>query len=543
MLKKLTINDLSVSLKDEDFEVTAQKLKNSHPEYFLFQDKALEHIRVAIDNPSFYKHFVIVGPNGSGKKDGIIQLLNKEYKTPVIYEPFPNVTGLIGLPNKNEYYPGRIVQARGGFLILPLEQLIKDTYCYDILKSCLLLEKIQFGYLPELLFYQNFDRTYPDIPIDLRVILVGEEYHFEHLYRKDMDLIDVFKMKIELEDEVNLNKNNITKFSILVDTFPKTGYPKANKKAKKRLLEESLRINESQLKFTSNIAYIQSIFSEVAVRSKNKKILSEKEVEIGIQSKEYRNSISKRKYYEELKNGLYNIILTGSRLGRINALSIMTDYSNNQEYGQLSIISSRAMMGTGSFINIEREVNLSGDIHDKGIFILQSYLKGLFSNLNTFGLDASIMFEQSYSPVDGDSASVAELLAILSALSGLEIPSNIAITGSMTQYGEILPIGSINQKIEAWHSIIKVLGKPSSTYKMFMPASNINNLLLSHDVIQSVKDEKLLIYSSTHVSEIIPLILDIPMGKIEKDGKYSKNSLLRMIEDRVESKKELEKEE
>ncbi len=211
MLKKLTINDLAVTLKDEEFVVTPQKLKNSHPEYFLFQDKALEHIKIAIDNPIFYKHFVIVGPNGSGKKDSIINFLKKEHKEPVVYEPFPSVTGLIGLPTKDEYFPGRIVQASGGFLVLPLEQIIKDSNCYDILKSCLLLEKIQFGYMPELLFYQNFDRTHPDIPINVRVILVGEEYTFEHLYRKDMDLIDVFKMKIELEDEVYLNKSNITK--------------------------------------------------------------------------------------------------------------------------------------------------------------------------------------------------------------------------------------------------------------------------------------------------------------------------------------------
>lgn len=463
--------------------------------------------------------------------------------TPIVYEPYPSVTGLIGKPHKNDYIPGRIVYANGGYLILPIEQLLKEQQSYDILKSCLLNEKIEFSYLPELLFFQNLDRNFPDIPIDVRVILVGEEFMYEQLCRRDFGLYDVFKMKVELEEEITLNKKNISKFSILVDSFHKQGYKKADTKAKKRLLDEALRVNESKLKFTSNIAYIKSIYAESAVLAKKKKVFGEKEIELGLRSKEYRSSISKRKYYQDLEDGIYNITLKESRLGRINALSIMTDYSNNQEYGQLSIISSRAMMGTGSFINIEREVNLSGDIHDKGIFILQSYLKGLFSNLNSFGLDASIMFEQSYSPVDGDSASVAELLALLSALSGIEIPSNIAVTGSMTQYGEILPVGSITQKIEAWHSIIKILGKGKNKYKIFMPASNINNLILTNDVIESVKDEKLTIFSFTHVSEIIPLIFDVPMGQIEKDGKYTKNSLLRLIEDRVENKKEIEKEE
>lgn len=140
------------------------------------------------------------------------------------------------------------------------------------------------------------------------------------------------------------------------------------------------------------------------------------------------------------------IQLKGKKTGRINGLSVILLHSSLADFGQVNQVSARVALGSGNFINIEREVNLSGDLHDKGVFILQSYIKGMFSHIQSFGLDASILFEQNYSPIDGDSASCAELLAILSALAGLEIPCNIAVTGALSQYGEILPVGSVNTK-------------------------------------------------------------------------------------------------
>ena len=238
---------------------------------------------------------------------------------------------------------------------------------------------------------------------------------------------------------------------------------------------------------------------------------------------------------------MYNITLSGKRLGRINGLSIFTPYSTHQEYGQVSVISSRALMGSGNFINIEREVNLSGDVHDKGVFILQSYLKGLFANFSAFAVDISILFEQSHSIVDGDSATVAELIATLSALSGYEIPSNIAITGSMSQYGEIMPVGAINQKVEAWFAISRLLGSPKDSYSVYIPTANAKDLVLSNEIIKAIQENKFNVYSFSHVTEVVPEILKIPMGKIEKDGKYTPDSILRRIEDRLEKKKEVEK--
>jgi predicted ATP-dependent protease len=579
MLKKLTKTDVTVDLKDSDFK-PEPKEKDFHSDYFVFQIEALKQIRLALDNPQFFRHFIITGEEGSGKRSSVVNLLRKEYSekikfpkkyyfrksntivtdpeikegltplfdpdaetTPVIFDATPNTMSLVGIPTEKKYYPGNLVKAAGGFLILPISKLVEDPIVYDLLKSCLLYEQIDFINLPEKSFFQPLDRTLPQFPLDARIILIGEDHVYEQLLKKDHNLHEVFKMKVDLETEAELTKKNIARFSNLIDTLSLADYPPPNPSAKKRLLEEALKLNESKTKFTLNIAEIKSIYEESMVFAKSKKdvkgaSLNEADIELALQNIEKRESMPKKKYYEDLKNGMYNMSLTGKRLGRINGLSILTPFTSHQEFGQVNVISSRALMGTGNFINIEREVNLSGDVHDKGVFILQSYLKGLFSNFASLGVDISILFEQSHFVVDGDSASVAELIATLSALSGAEIPCNIAVTGSMSQYGEIMPVGAINQKIEAWYSISKLLGSPREIYSVYIPTANAKDLILNPEIRKAVGENKFNIYSFSHVADVIPEILKLQLGKIEKDGKYTQDSILRRIEDRLEKKKE-----
>jgi predicted ATP-dependent protease len=579
MLKKMTPNDVSIVLKDSDFSKPNSSDKSFTPDYFIFQSNAVKQIRTALDNPNFYPNFIIAGPEGAGKRSGLINLLEKEYsrkrnfqkyyysrrsgaviqnpvsldgltplfgqendKVPIIYDPTPNIMSLVGIPTEKKYHPGNLIKASGGFLILPIFKLISEPNVYDVLKSCLLSKVIDFINLPELNFFQTMDRTLPQFPIDVRVILIGEEYHFEQLIKKDYGLGDIFKLKIDLEYEIELNKKNISRFSVLLENLKVPKYPSLNLSGKKRMLEEALALNDSKTKFSLNISDIKSVYEEAMVLFKDKSLkngLGTKEVKAAIDTIDYRFSLPKRQYYEDLKNGIYNIILTGSRLGRINGLSILTPFSTFKEFGQVNVISSRALMGTGNFINIEREVNLSGDVHDKGVFILQSFLKGLFSSFPTLGVDISILFEQNHSLVDGDSATVAELLTTISALSGLEIPCNIAITGSMSQYGEVMPVGAINQKLLAWYEITQILGTPKDTYYAYIPEANRKDIILSEEIRNAIQKKKFMIISYIHVSDVVPEIMGLPFGKIEKDGKYSKGSILRKIEDKLEKRERI----
>jgi predicted ATP-dependent protease len=578
MLKKLNPKDVSVEFKDKDFVV--KNGKHFSTEYFIFQEESLKVIRQALDNPEFYPHFIITGQEGSGKRSGILSLLKKEYSkkntdkkyyysrqtnsilenpsnsegltplfdieksdTPIIYDPTPNTMSLVGIPAERKYHPGNLVKAYGGYLILPLFKMVSEPNVFDVLKSCLLNGTIDFINLPEVNFFQYMDRTLPQFPINVRVILIGEEYLVEQLLKKDMSLGDVFKLKIDLEYESDLNEKNIKRFSVLLDSLAKDGYPTIDTGGKKRLFEEALIQNESKTKFSLNVTETKSIYEEAMVlfkNRKNKSKIGEKEIQEALDTMDRRFSLPRKKYYEDLKSGIYNITLSGSRLGRINGLSIFTPFGTFQEYGQVNVISSRALMGTGTFINIEREVNLSGDVHDKGVFILQSYLKGLFSNFPSLGVDISILFEQNHTLVDGDSATIAELLASLSALSGIEIPCNIAITGSMSQYGEVMSVGAITQKVEAWCEITKLLGDKKTIYKVFIPHPNTKDLILSRNVRAAMAGKNFSVYSFSHVSEVIPEIMGLELGTIGKDGHFTKGSLLRLIEDKLEPKKEID---
>lgn len=578
MSKKLNPSDVFVDLKDKDFQVPRGKRFST--DYFIFQEDALKLIRQALDNPEFYPHFLITGMEGTGKRSGLISLLKTEYSkkqdikkfyysrqsnsivedpvitkdltplfdmdcttSPVIYDPTPNTMSLVGIPAERKYHPGNLVKAYGGYLILPLFKLVTEPNVFNVLKSCLLNEAIDFINLPEVNFFQDLDRTLPQFPIHVRVILIGEEYLVEQLLKKDNSLGDVFKLKVDLEYEADVNPENIRRFSMLLDSLGKEGYPKIDITGKKRLFEDALMQNESKSKFSLNVSETKSIYEEAMVLFKNKKgskTIGEKEIEKAIESMDRRFSLPRKKYYEDLGSGIYNIKLTGSRLGRINGLSIFTPFGTFQEFGQVNVISSRALMGSGNFINIEREVNLSGDVHDKGVFILQSYLKGLFSNFPSLGVDISILFEQNNTVVDGDSATIAELLATLSALSGIEIPCNIAITGSMSQYGEVMPVGATTQKVEAWFEISRLLGDNKSIYKVFLPHQNTKDLILSKKVRTAMNTKRFQVFAFSHVSEVIPEIMGISLGKIEKDGHFTDGSLLRIIENKLEPKKDQE---
>jgi predicted ATP-dependent protease len=574
MLKKLLSKDLSVTIKLSESKKVE---KDPQQGYFIFQEEAVGNLRYALNHPNFYKHIIITGDEGLGKRVGIQSLLKREYQkklsckkyyylrtnntivfdpdytegmiplfdtdadlSPVIYDPTPSTVSLVGLPFEKKYHAGSLVKGCGGFLILPIHRLFEDKHLYDILRSCLVTEKIDFMKLPELNFFQKMDRTFPHIPIDVRVILIGTEDSYNYLYSIDNDLHEVFPIRIDLESEAEINKKNISKFFTLVDTFSRDSYPKANPSAKLRLLEEALRANESKNRFSLKLSLSKSILEEAMVLFSEKKEVNSKDIEFSIQNIEKRNSIFKRRYFDSLKSGDYLLSFTGARIGRVNALSILTNPNLDLEYGQVNLVSARAMVGGGNFLNIDREVNLSGDIHDKGVLILQSFVKSAFSHLGSFSIDASIVFEQNYSMIDGDSASMAMLIALLSALSHTAIPANIAIMGSVSQHGDALPVGGINLKIRGFYEVTSLLGKSKEGYIAFLPESNVKNIVLPNEIVKAVSAGKFKIFSFSHIQDLIPKIFATPLGKLEKDGKYTKNSIFRKIEEQLKRKKDPE---
>jgi predicted ATP-dependent protease len=572
MLKKLTAEDVAVPFFQKKISKASKKSSKFNFQYFLFQEEALKVLRHALNHPSIYPNIILTGADGTGKRTGILELLKTEYgkispfpkyyyspednhisiqksensiqlfgketnQTPVVYELNPNFTNVFGGFQNGKFLPGHLIQSSGGFLIIPINRLLDQAF-YDFLKNSLFLQKIDFKSLPENYFLKDFPRNFPPIPIYTRVILLGDEHSFERLLKIDNGLGDVFKIKVDLEYEADLNLENFHKFEGFIEYLARKMKIKIHRSGVQRLLEEALVFNENKKKFSLVVSDIKAIFEEsvILAKEKKKKEIREEEIELALKEIHKRFSGPKKRYFDALKHNIYKIQLTGKRVGRINGMSIFTPYVSYQEFGQISTISARVIMGSGNLINIEREVNLSGDIHDRGIFVLQSYLKGLFHKFQGFGMDVSILFEQNHSIIDGDSATVAEFLAVLSAMSDVPIPANLAITGSMTQYGESLPIGAVIQKLESYFEISKLIGSSKEIYEAFIPEQNVRDLILSRELRKYIQKGKFRLIAYSHVEEVVEHIFRMPFGKLEKDGKYTPGSLLRIIEDKLEKR-------
>lgn len=524
------------------FKAVKPKQLKGLPDFLVFHKEEVRTFHQALENPELFRHILITGPEIESNLLQFAQYLTEQVKhRPVIAEPTPTLLSLAGYPNSEKYRPGRIAEAEDGLLLLPLRPLVEDPDLYYFLKGVLLTGKIDFLALPEGPDSRHINRFHPSIESRFRLILIGEETEVDSISQLDPDFYGGFDFKIHMPYEVNLTSAWLPVFSGLVKSWEKPGYPSLDQSALDALLELALRWNDSQTKLSLHLSELRSFVTEVlALSKKSKKTLGRAQIEAAPEEIQKRTAIHKRKYRENIKEGLISVPLKGKKTGRINGLSVILLQSSLLDFGQVNQVSARVSLGSGNLINIEREVNLSGDLHDKGVFILQSYIKGMFSHIQSFGLDASILFEQNSSPIDGDSASCAELLALLSALSDLEIPCNIAVTGALSQYGDILPVGSVNTKIQAWYDVTKLAGSPSETYTLYLPKDNVRDLNLPREILNSMKTGRFKIVSCSHVEDLIPEVFGAPAGRMTKFGSYPSGSLFRLIEERIDKKRDSE---
>ncbi|TGM58703.1 AAA family ATPase [Leptospira adleri] len=540
MIKRITAAQAEIKL-----HAGKQRPKNGLPDFLAFHREELSSLPKALENPGILSNILITGPALEANLTLLQEYISNLKKgIKVVCDPHPGFLTLAGFPGNSEYRAGKMVEADGGYLLLPMRALTEDPNLYFLVKGVLQTGSIDFLTLPEMTGSKEMNRFHPSINTRFRLILVGEEGEVDFITGVDPDFYESFSFKIHLPYEaVMKSKKNLQLFGGLIHSWEKPGYPSFDSSAVDALLEIGLRWNDSRARLSLSFAELRTFVGELLVLyKKEKKTISRAQVESAIPTIEKRIAVHKRRYQESVREGLTSIQLKGKKTGRINGLSVILLHSSLSDFGQVNQVSARVALGSGNFINIEREVNLSGDLHDKGVFILQSYIKGMFSHIQSFGLDASILFEQNYSPIDGDSASCAELLAILSALSGLEIPCNIAVTGALSQYGEILPVGSVNTKIAAWYDMIQIVGNTKDKYRVYIPTSNIRDLNLPAHIRKAIDKGKFQIYTCSHVEELIPEVFRIPAGKFGKNGKYPQGSLFHLIEERIDRKKEEEHE-
>ncbi len=455
---------------------------------------------------------------------------SKTEGAPVIMDSNYSFTNLFGRLEYENYYgmlktdytmlrPGLLQQANGGYIMFQASDLLSNPLCYDYLKKVLRNKEIGIDNSIDQKSSMVLISLKPEpIPLDLKVILIGNENVYQTLLAVDEEFRKLFKIKVEFEDDANLDEKNLEDLAGFVHGFCNDEeLPHLDKEAVARLAEYSSRLAENQEKLSTKFGEMSQVIVEAATWAKidKEKVVTAEYLEKALKERVNRVKKYDEKYTEMINNKVLLIDTQGSKIGQINGLTVMTigDYS----FGKPVRITANAYTGKSGIIDIEREVELSGSSHSKGIMILNGYLGEKFAKDMPLALTASICFEQLYNGVDGDSASSTELYALLSSLSGVPINQAIAVTGSVNQKGEIQAIGGVNEKIEGFFEICKLRGLTGEQGVM-IPKTNITNLNLNDEVIQAVKDGKFHIYAVSNVDEGIEILTGVPAGKNDMPG-------------------------
>lgn len=438
--------------------------------------------------------------------------------------------------------PGLLHIANGGYLVFQANDLLTNSLCYDTLKKVLRSKSLGIENAADPRSSMVMVSLKPEpIPLDLKVILIGDENIYQTLLAMDPDFRKLFKIKVEFAEEAVLNDENMVGLARFVKGYcSHEGLPPLDAGAMARLIEYASKLADDQHKLSTRFTDLSVIVGEAATWAKmaKSKVITEEFITKALAEKVDRVKKYDEKYMEMIKDNVLLIDTTGSKVGQINGLTIMNvgDYT----FGKPVKITASTYTGKNGIINIEREVELSGSSHSKGILILSGYLGEMFAQDMPLSLTASICFEQLYSGVDGDSASSTELYAILSSLSNIPINQSIAVTGSVNQKGEIQPIGGVNDKIEGFFQVCKMRGLDGN-HGVIIPKQNVRNLNLSAEVISAVKNGKFHIYAISTIEEGIELLTGVPAGSRDENGKFPAGTINYLVYNKLKKYAEVSK--
>ena len=417
--------------------------------------------------------------------------------------------------------PGLLHIANGGYLIFQANDLLTNNLCYDALKKVLRSKQLGIENTADPRSSMVMISLKPEpIPLNLKVILIGDENIYQTLLAIDTDFRKLFKIKVEFADEAPITKDNMNKLARFVKGYCEhENLPPLDNTAMAKVVEYASKLADNQEKLSTRFTDLSQIIGEASTWAKmaKSKVVTGEFITKALTEKVERVKKYDERYAEMIKENTLLIDTSGEKVGQINGLTIMNvgDYV----FGKPVKITANTYTGKSGVINIEREVELSGSTHSKGVLILSAYIGETFAQDIPLSLTASICFEQLYNGVDGDSASSTELYAILSSLSGIPINQAIAVTGSVNQKGEIQPIGGANDKIEGFFQICKMRGL-NGTHGVMIPKQNIHNLNLSIEIVDAVKSGLFHIYAISTIEEGIEILTGVPAGKKDENGNF-----------------------
>ncbi len=466
-------------------------------------------------------------------------------KTPVILEKSPSYKNLFGSLERvvdrfgywrtdfTRIFSGSLLRASGGFLIARAMDVLLEPGVWVHLKRALRNREIEIaGYDPFYMMAGSGIKPEP-IPLDVKVVLVGEPEVYNLLWRLDEDFKKVFKVKAEFDSVMPANQANMRSYyeftRRMVDEEHLIPFDISGMQA---VVEYGKRLSGRRDKLTTRFSAISDIIRESAFCAQQKKAsrVTRKDVYTAINRKRMRINLVEEKIQELFDENILLISTSGTAVGQINGLSVYSigEYS----FGRPTRITASTSLGRAGIINIEREADLSGPIHNKGVLVLTGYLRHMFAQDKPLVMSASLTFEQSYSGVDGDSASSAEIYVILSSLGNIPIRQNIAVTGSVNQKGEIQPIGGVNEKVEGFYDVCKSR-RLTGDQGVIIPHQNVKDLLLRPDVIEAVEKGKFHIYPIKTINEGIEILTGMPAGKRLANGKFTPGSVLAIVDEKL----------
>ena len=430
--------------------------------------------------------------------------------------------------------PGLLQKANGGYIILQAKDLLANGMCYDALKKALRIKELSIENAADQRSSMVLVSLKPEpIPLNLKVILIGSPNIYQTLLAMDSDFRKLFKIKVEFEDDAPITEENVNKLAQIIHGFCEhEELPHLDKSAMARLVEYASKLAGSHKKVSTRFDDLIQVASEAGTWAKlsKSKVVTAKFIDKALEERVERVKKYDSKYLEMIKENSLLINTSGYEVGQLNGLTVLSigDYT----FGKPAKITVNTYTGKNGIVNIEREVEISGPSHSKGVLILSAYLGEMFAQDIPLCLTASICFEQLYNGVDGDSASSTELYGLLSSLSGIPINQAIAVTGSVNQKGEIQPIGGVNEKIEGFFQICKLRGLNSS-HGVMIPVQNVDNLQLSDEIIEAVKNKQFHIYAISTIEEGIEVLTGVPAGRKDKNGNFPAGTVNYLVHEKL----------
>jgi lon-related putative ATP-dependent protease len=464
---------------------------------------------------------------------------------PVIIETAPNYGNLFGSidrvrEERGEYRSdltmisaGSLVRANGGFLVLDLTDIAEEPAVWPALKRALKNQTVTIQGIDALLFLPVSGIKPEPIDIDVKVVLIGDAYTYQMLYHYDADFRKIFKIKADFDSVMPNVKSNLLKYARFVKSVvDKEKLLEFHKTAVAAIAEEGSRTAGRQNKLSTRFSDVADVIREAVywARKDGSTLVWARHVEKAIEEKTARVSLIEDKIRELIADGTILIDINGSKVGQVNGLSVydLGDYS----FGKPSRITVETGMGRAGIINIEREAEMSGKTHNKGVLIIEGYLRRKYAQEKPLTMSSSICFEQSYSGIDGDSASSTEIYAILSSLSDLPLRQDLAVTGSVNQKGEIQPIGGVNEKIEGFFDICRIKGL-TGTQGVIIPKLNQRDLMLKTEVVAAIKSGRFHVYAIKTIDEGIELLSGVKAGKRLRSGGFQANSVDYLVDKKL----------